>query len=127
MAAPKGYHRMLRNRMLAKLSDEEFEEIMSQPRPGETVEQWLRREDEAMLARYTNRALTKPRPANGRGQDESFKAVMERALVLPTPMKMRLAIAMDLLEDYPPSEAELAEYRAKYPEWPKNIIIEFKG
>jgi hypothetical protein len=54
----KGFHRMLRNRMLRNLTTEERKEILSRPRPGETIEAWLRREDEAMLLRYTDRRIT---------------------------------------------------------------------
>jgi hypothetical protein len=98
----KGYHRALRDRMLANLSDEERKEILSRPRANETIEEWLAREDAAMLARYTDRRITRPRPVNGHTTDDSPKAAMEAALTLPTHIKMRLAIACDILEKWPP-------------------------
>jgi hypothetical protein len=120
--APKGYHRALRNEMLANLSDEEYAEITSRPQPDESVEAWLAREDAAMLARYTDRKWTRPRPVNGHSsKGYGPREAMERCLTLPTPMAMRLAIACDILELYPPTEAEIAEYKAKYPEWPKDL------
>jgi hypothetical protein len=120
--APKGFHRRLRNQMLARLTIEERAEILSQPKPGESIEEWLKREDEAMLARYTDRRTTRPRPANGHQPDDSDpKKRMESWLTLPTPLKMRLAIACDLLEQYPPTAGELKEYREKYPAWPADF------
>jgi hypothetical protein len=53
---------------------------------------------------------------------------MEACLVLPTPLRMRMAICMDILEQYPPSQEEIIAYKTKYPEWPKDlpkISVEF--
>jgi hypothetical protein len=115
--------------MLANLSDQEREEILSQPRLNETIEQWLAREDEVMLARYTDRRTTRPRPINGCQPDGDAdpKRRMESWLTLPTPMIMRLAIAQDILEQFPPTQAEIDEFRASF-EWPKDlprITVEF--
>jgi hypothetical protein len=116
--------------MLRNLTDEERAEILSEPRPGESVEDWLRREDEQMLLRYTDRKTTRPRPVNGHQPDDGDdpKKRMESWLSLPTPMKMRLAIACDILEMFPPSRAEIEAFRAANP-WPENwkITIEIDG
>jgi hypothetical protein len=109
--------------MLRSLTDQEREEILSGPRKGETDEQWLAREDSEILAKYPTHAHTKPRPLNGHGHNEcvSPREMLERSLSLPTPLKGRMILAMDLLEMFPPTAEELKAYREKYPTWPKNF------
>jgi hypothetical protein len=113
--------------MLARLPQAELEEILSGPRKGESIAAWLRREDEAALAKYPDRQLTRPRPTDGPAADNP-KAALEQCLLLPCSIWMRLAIAAEILERWPPSEAELSEYRRKYPHWPSEFqaVIESK-
>jgi hypothetical protein len=114
--------------MLAHLPPAELEEILSGPRKGESIAAWLQREDEAALAKYPDRQLTRPRPTDGPAAG-SPKATLEQCLLLPCSIWMRLAIAAEILERWPPSPAELSEYRRKYPRWPDEFrsVIEPKA